>query len=159
MRFCLQELIMQDIKIHFGENIEADVYQEKTIEDIFQSVNPMFCFSKNTWKPQMDIFETKSQIIIQAAVSGVKEEDIIIELSNKAAKIKGSRCCRHPDRTATYRLAEIQFGEFERVLYLPADIDPEKSKATFSNGFLELRMNKISRKRNQSRHSVPTSVI
>ncbi len=137
---------MKHIEIRFGDNIEKHAAEEKSFEEMFQSVNPMFCFSKREWKPQMDIYETRTQIVIQAEIAGVSKEDIVIEVSNKAIKITGNRKCNHPDRTATYRLAEIQFGPFERVLYLPSVIDMEKVSALFSDGFLELVLGKLLKK-------------
>lgn len=134
---------MKHIEIRFGDNIETHAAKEKSFEELFQSVNPMFNFAQRAWKPQMDIFETRSEIIIQAEIAGVRKEDIIIEISNKAVKISGDRKTSHLDRTATYRLAEIQFGQFERVLYLPSVIDVEKVSATFSNGFLDLTLGKL----------------
>lgn len=136
---------MEHIEIRFGDNIETPATEEKPFEEIFQSVNPMFCFSKRVWKPQMDIFETCDQIIIQAEMAGVRREDMVIEVSSKAVKISGTRKCSQPDPAATYRLAEIQFGQFERVLYLPSIIDVEKVSASFSGGFLELKLGKRSR--------------
>ena len=44
---------------------------------------------------------------------------------------------------STYRLAEIQYGKFERVLFLPAKIDTDIVSSSFSNGFLELRLVKV----------------
>jgi HSP20 family protein len=145
---------MKHIEIRFGDSIEKHSAEEKSFEEMFQSVNPMFCFSKRIWKPQMDIFETRNEIIIQAEIAGVKKEDIVIEVSNKAIKISGHRKTNHPDRTATYRLAEIQFGQFERVLYLPSVIDVEKVTAKYANGFLELYLGKLSRENIKSRHNV-----
>lgn len=136
---------MKHIDIRFGDNIENNATEEKPFDELFQFVNPMFCFSKRLWKPQMDIFETRTEIVIQAEISGVGKEDIVIEISDKAVKISGHRKNRHLDRTATYRLAEIQFGQFERVLYLPSIIDVEKVTATFVNGFLRLTLGKALR--------------
>ncbi len=136
---------MEPIKIRFGEHIETPAKQEKSYDEMFQSVNPMFCFTKQVWRPQMDIFETRDQIIIQAEMAGVRQEDMVIEVSSKAVKIAGTRQPSQPDPTATYRLAEIQFGYFERVLYLPSNIDVTKVSALFSNGFLELFLGKMSR--------------
>ncbi|WDP91257.1 MAG: Hsp20/alpha crystallin family protein [Desulfobacter sp.] len=136
---------MEHIEIRFGDHIETPATEEKSFEEMFQSVNPMFCFTKRVWKPQMDIFETREQIIIQAEMAGVRREDMVIEVSNKAVKISGTRKSSQPDPTATYRLAEIQFGQFERVLYLPSVIDVEKVTASFSDGFLELSLGKLAR--------------
>lgn len=150
---------MKHIEIRFDDNIETCANEEKSFEEMFQSVNPMFCFSKRIWKPQMDIFETRNEIIIQAEIAGVRKEDIIVEVSNKAVKISGNRKSNHADRTATYRLAEIQFGQFERVLYLPNVIDIEKVSAQFSNGFLELTLGKLFRENVKSRHNVSIDFI
>jgi HSP20 family protein len=137
---------MKHIELRFGNHIERHATEEKSFEEMFQAVNPMFCFSKRIWKPQMDIFETRDTIIIQAEIAGVDKKDIVIEVSNKAIKISGDRNSNHLDRTATYRLAEIQFGQFERVLYLPSVIDVEKVSARYENGFLELTMGKLFKK-------------
>lgn len=150
---------MKHIEIRFGDNIERHAAEEKSFEEMFQSVNPIFCFSKRIWKPQMDIFETRNEIVIQAEIAGVRKENIIIEVSNKAVKISGNRENDSPDRTATYRLAEIQFGQFERVLYLPNIIDVEKVSAKFSNGFLELLLGKLFRKNIKNRQNVSMDFI
>jgi len=150
---------MKHIEIRFGDNLETHATEEKSFEEMFQSVNPMFCFSKRIWKPQMDIFETRNEIMIQSEIAGVRKEDIIIEVSNKAVKISGSRKCNHPDRTATYRLAEIQFGQFERILYLPSVIDVEKVSATFSNGFLELTLGKLFSRNIKSKRNISIDFI
>ena len=133
---------MKHIEIRFGNKIEPGKLEEKSFEEIFQTINPMFCFSKQVWKPQMDIFETQTEIVIQAEIAGVSKEDILIEVNDKAVKISGSRKNGLLKRTATYRLAEIQFGQFERILYLPRVIDVEKACATYHNGFLKLTLGK-----------------
>ena len=150
---------MEQIEIRFGDNIEKHAPEEKSFEQMFQSVNPMFCFSKRVWKPQMDIFETRNTIIIQAEIAGVSKEDILIEVNTKAVKISGKRKSNHPDPTATYRLAEIQFGQFERVLYLPSVIDVEKVSALFSNGFLELTLGKLFNKNLRRKRNVSLDFI
>jgi HSP20 family protein len=39
-------------------------------------------------------------------------------------------------------LAEIQYGKFERILYLPEPIDTEVISSSYANGFLQLRLAK-----------------
>jgi HSP20 family protein len=150
---------MKHIEIRYGDNIETPTAEEKSFEEIFQSVNPMFCFSKQIWKPQMDILETSKEIIIQAEIAGVRKEDILIEVSDKAVKISGSRKSIHHDQTATYRLAEIQSGQFERILYLPSIIDVEKVSASFSNGFLAIILGKWFNKKIKGTRNVSIDFI
>ncbi|MFO7497445.1 MAG: Hsp20 family protein, partial [Desulfobacterales bacterium] len=43
----------------------------------------------------------------------------------------------------TYRLAEIQYGHFERFLFLSAPVDTEKVTGLYSNGFLKITLPKM----------------
>ncbi len=134
---------MEYIEIRFGEDFDRPSKGEKSLGDMFNSINPIFCLSQRIWKPQMDIFETRGNIIIQAEIAGVDKDDISIEVSNKAVKVAGIRGRIPPEDTATYRLAEIQYGRFERVLYLPSLIDTLKVSASYANGFLEILLAKL----------------
>jgi len=134
---------MEYIEIRFGEDFDSLSKGKKPLEEMFQSINPMFCLSQRIWKPQMDIFENRTYIIIQAEIAGVEKDDIAIEVTNKAVKVSGVRGRTPPEGDTTYRLAEIQFGRFERVLYLPSLIDTENVSASFSNGFLEIKLAKL----------------
>ncbi len=134
---------MDFIEIRLGDDFETHSRGDKPFQEMFQSINPIFCLSKRVWKPQMDIFETRNSIIIHAEIAGVDKDNILIEVSAKAVKISGKRSSTQPESAATYRLAEIQFGDFERVLYLPSMIDTESVSASFLNGFLEIKMEKL----------------
>jgi len=135
---------MDYIKIRFGDEFD-DISSrfEKTIEDMFRAVNPMFKLSERTWSPQMDIYETPEEIIIRASIAGVERENLEVEINSKAVRIYGHRTEMPRAETGTYRLAEIQYGRFERVLFLPAPIDTEVVSSSFSNGFLQIRLAKI----------------
>jgi HSP20 family protein len=110
---------------------------------MFRAMNPMFTLSERTWKPPMDIYETPEEIIILAEIAGVDKENLEVEINSKAVKIYGRRTEMPRMKNANYRLAEIQYGHFERVLFLPAPIDTEKVSSSYSNGFLQIRLTKI----------------
>ena len=136
---------MDLIKIRFISDFDQlDTEIEKTIDDMFRPMRPMFMLSARKWKPQMDIYETPDQILILAEIAGVNKEDLELEISNKAVRIYGNRAEFPRGENAKYRLAEIQYGRFERILYLPAPIDPEVVSASYSNGFLQIRLAKLS---------------
>lgn len=135
---------MDYIKIRFIDDFEQLSSKfEKTIEDMFRSINPIFTLSERTWKPQMDIYETPGEIIILAEIAGVNKEDLEVEISSKAVKISGKRSESPRLENATYRLAEIQYGNFERILFLPALIDTDTVSASYLNGFLQIRLAKL----------------
>lgn len=137
---------MDFIKIKFGEDFDdLSSRIEKTIEGFFRprSINPTFNCSECAWKPSMDIYETTDEIVIIAEIAGVVKEDLDVEINNRAVKIHGKRQGIPANPTATYRLAEIQYGSFERVLYLPAPVDSNNVSASFTNGFLKIRLTKM----------------
>ncbi|MDD2389084.1 MAG: Hsp20/alpha crystallin family protein [Desulfobacterales bacterium] len=135
---------MDYIKIRFDNDFNQMASRiEESIDDIFRSMNPMFNLSERKWKPQMDIYETPDEIIILAEIAGVKKENLEIEINSKAVKIFGVRAEPPRMKNTTYRLAEIQYGRFERVLFLPSPIDTDKVSAAHLNGFLQLRLTKL----------------
>ena len=146
---------MDYIKIRFSKEFEKVQSQvESSIEDIFRSINPMFSLEERTWKPSMDIYETTDEIIIRAEVAGVDKNRLEVEISNRAVKIFGTRQELPRSANATYRLAEIQYGNFERILYLPAPIDTENVSTSYANGFLEIR---LAKQKAEKAYKIPVS--
>lgn len=135
---------MDFIKIRLGEDFgNVGSRLEKTLDSIFRSVNPMFADCEHVWKPQMDVYETPEEIVILSEIAGVAKEDLDVQINSKAVKISGHRLQGPRLDNASYRLAEIQYGAFERILFLPAPVDPEVVSANYSKGFLQIRLAKI----------------
>lgn len=137
---------MNYIKIKFGDELDrfgAEI--EKTIHDIFRPrpVNPMFACKDCSWVPQMDIYETQEEVFIWAELAGVEKDKLEVEVNSKAVRVFGSRREIPKEPKGTYRLAEIRYGKFERVLYLPAPVDTKVVASTFVNGLLSIRMAKL----------------
>ena len=146
---------MDYIKIRFGNDFDRLSSKfERTIEHMFRSTGPMFMLSERTWKPQMDIYESPEEILILAEIAGVNKDNLELEINSKAVRIHGSRPEMPRMKNSTYRLAEIQYGQFERVLFLPAPIDTDKVTASYQNGFLQIRLTKIPR---DVIHKIPIS--
>jgi len=137
---------MNYIKIKFGDHFDrfgAEI--EKTIHDIFRPrpVNPMFACKDCSWVPQMDIYETQEEVFIWAELAGVEKDHLEVEVNSKAVRIHGYRKDTPKVPQGTYRLAEIRYGKFERVLYLPSPVDTEVVSSAFVNGLLSVRMAKL----------------
>ena len=145
----MQEPEMDYIKIRFGEDVDR---LERTVDSMFRSISPMYSLTERTWTPQMDIYETPEEIVIRGEIAGVDKENLEVEISSKALKIYGSRTEPPRVENSTYRLAEIQYGKFERILFLPTPIDPEMVSTSYSNGFLEIRLTKIPKDKT---HKIP----
>lgn len=103
--------------------------------------------AKRLWRPPTDVFETDAEVIILSEVAGMKRDDFSITLSNNILTIKGERKEKSRQPRAYYRNMEINYGMFERNIYLPEDVDPNGISANYRNGYLEVKVQKKKRKR------------
>lgn len=135
---------MEYIKIRFSNDLDdVESKLDKTIAGMFHSMGPSFSFSRTTWKPQLDIYETMDKIFIVADLAGVERENLELEINPRAMRIFGKRQAFPPEKNGRYRLAEIQYGPFERILYMRSPINTETVTARYKNGFLHVEMEKM----------------
>lgn len=98
------------------------------------------------WVPAVDIYETPTELVIQAELPGVKPDDVQIELTDDRLVLRGKREKQSTDEHATYHLLERHYGEFERSFVLNVPVDIEKAEATYRDGVLTVRLPKIAPK-------------
>lgn len=135
---------MEYIKIRFSDNMDdIESKLDKTLAGMFHSMGPSFSFSKTTWKPQLDIYETKDKIFVVAELAGVEKDNLELEINPRAMRIFGKRMPLPPASNGRYRLAEIQYGQFERVLYMRTPINTDTVTARYKDGFLHVEMEKM----------------
>ncbi len=137
---------MNYIKIKLDDDFDRiGARIEKTIEDIFRPrpVSPMFACRECGWNPPMDMVETDDEIVILAEIAGVEKDDLEVEINSKAVRIYGQRHETPKGPNGKYRLAEIQYGSFERILYLPCPVDTENVVSAYRNGMLKIRLTKL----------------
>jgi HSP20 family protein len=134
---------MDYIKIRFVDNPESVESEfRRTVEEMLRAAQPRFTLSRQRWRPQIDIYETREEIVILAEIAGVPREEINLEIGPRTVKISGAREGGPREEDARYRLAEIPCGHFERNLTLPVPIDMETVRAVCRDGILEIRLAK-----------------
>ena len=94
------------------------------------------------WVPASDIVETKNAIILQAELPGLTEKDITVEIENGVLVLKGERKFEKETEDKGYRRIERAYGNFLRTFTLPPNVAPEKIRAAFTNGLLEVEIPK-----------------
>jgi len=131
---------MNFIKIKFNNNFEEEF--QKTIEEVFHLVSPVFRQQECVWMPHIDVYESPDEIIILADLAGINKDELHIELDRKRIKIAGVRKIISVFENTRYCLAEIPHGYFARNIILPAFVDVESANATYADGILMIRINK-----------------
>jgi len=97
---------------------------------------------RGTWSPNVDIFETKDNLVIEAELPGLKPEDFEISVENSVVTISGERKLEKKSEEGGHRRIERSYGSFSRSFTLPQSVSTEGAVADFSNGILSLSLPK-----------------
>ena len=91
--------------------------------------------------PAMNVWEDGECFYAEAEIPGVSMNDLEICASGDELTIKGQRK-PSDDESLTYHCQERGFGEFTRMITLPADVNPDKIEATLKDGVLTITLPK-----------------
>lgn len=101
--------------------------------------------------PAVDIIDREEELVVRAELPGMKKEDIDVSMSDNSVTISGQTKHEAKEAAEQYYRCEISRGAFSRTVTLPAEVDSDKTKASFKDGVLELVMPKQERSR---RHTI-----
>jgi HSP20 family protein len=84
----------------------------------------------------IDMYQTKDNVIIKSTIAGVRPEDIDITVANDMVTVKGSRKKEENVMADDYFYQECYWGNFSRSVIIPVDIDSEEIEADLKDGIL-----------------------
>jgi HSP20 family protein len=93
-----------------------------------------------TWNPAVEITERNNNLVIRAELPGLNKDDVKVEVTDEGLVIQGEKKREHEEKGRGFYRSEVSYGAFYRVVPLPEGIDPEKAKAQFNNGVLEVEI-------------------
>ena len=96
------------------------------------------------WCPAVDVHETKDELVLQAELPGLTSEDVELSVENGVLTISGEKKQEREEgeEGTDYHLVERRYGRFERRFSVPRSVLPEKVKADFANGTLNITLPK-----------------
>ncbi len=94
------------------------------------------------WSPMVDVYETDDSIRLVADLPGVKQGEIQVSIEGDTLTLKGERKRDAEVREDQYYRVERSYGTFQRNILLPSVVDPNKVKATYRDGVLEILLPK-----------------
>jgi len=92
--------------------------------------------------PAVDMYQTEDDIVVKAAVPGVKPEDIDISVTGDMLTIKGELKQEEKVEEGDYLRQERHYGQFTREFALPTQVNADKARAEFEHGVLTLHLPK-----------------
>lgn len=96
------------------------------------------------WEPFSDVFEDETNFYVFIELPGVKKEDIIITLEKERLIIKGKKNQKMNEEDVKKICIESLCGNFEKIIDLGEEIDPDKVTAEIQQGVLRVVLPKKS---------------
>jgi HSP20 family protein len=98
--------------------------------------------ARGSWSPNVDIYENKDQIVLEAELPGMNREDFDVSVENNIITLRGERHFEKKDETDNYHRVERAYGSFTRSFTLPNTVSPEGAIADYRNGVLRVTLPK-----------------
>ena len=92
--------------------------------------------------PALDLSETTEGYLVEAALPGVKPEDVEITVENNVLTIKGEARQEVDQQKRNFHRIERRFGTFQRTIGLPTTVKADAIQASLTNGVLRLEIPK-----------------
>jgi HSP20 family protein len=99
--------------------------------------------------PKVDIIDHDNEVEVQAALPGVKNEDLDVSINNQTITIRTSTKEEKKEEGKYFR-REITRGEFQRTLSLPDNVDDANAKASFKDGILTVTIPKTEKSKRKT---------
>ena len=98
---------------------------------------------RGEWRPPVDVYGTDAHVEVLVELAGMDEEDIEVVLFEDVLVVKGERKPRpSADQDLTYYEAGVRYGRFRAEVFLPSAVEAESVEATYTDGFLQIRLPK-----------------
>ena len=92
--------------------------------------------------PAIDMYQTNDEIIVKAAVPGMKADDVQINVTGELLTIKGEMKEQEEKKEKAWHIREQRWGSFELSVALPTVVVADQAKAEFENGILTVTLPK-----------------
>jgi HSP20 family protein len=112
-------------------------------EEMDRAFNSSFGLSRSAeglWSPAVDVRERDGNLEIQAELPGLNKDDVRVECTDEGIIIEGEKKREQESNEGGWRRTERSYGHFYRMIPLPEGADPDKAKAEFKDGVLQVRV-------------------
>lgn len=95
-------------------------------------------FGSRYFEPPVDVYHTGSEVVVLVEMAGITNEELHLEMDGRNLTIRGRRQPLPGPADREYSQIEITDGPFQRMILLPAPVDPHGAQATYNDGILKL---------------------
>lgn len=93
--------------------------------------------------PLVNAWASEDGLLVAAEIPGVSADELDISIVGRNLTLRGSRQAQEmPEEARQYR-RERTFGDFERTIELPFDVDLEGVTASYNDGLLHIELPRL----------------
>lgn len=126
----------------YGEMVTLRQAMDRLFEDSFVSPLTLRSYNGEAVPPALDVHQNADEIVVTAALPGLKAEDVDITITGQTLSIRGEFKADEEITRDQYLYRERRFGTFHRQLQLPVRVQGDAATATFEDGVLRLSIPK-----------------
>jgi len=115
---------------------------DKLFEDNFVRPSRALAALGEVAVPALDVYQTPNEVVVKAALPGLKPEDVSIDITGETLTIKGETKAEQEIEKEDYLYQERRYGAFSRSVALPSGLKPDNAEATMEDGVLTLTIPK-----------------
>lgn len=128
---------------YFFENIHEDL--QRFLRDTFGDFEPLT--SSNTpfervFRPAVEIKECEEGYKIDVELTGVKKEDIDVQLGEDFVSITADSKFEKTEEKDKIKYTEFRYGKFSRQIPLEHKINKDSAECEFKDGVLKIKVKK-----------------
>ena len=113
---------------------------DRLFDDAF--TRPLSLTGSNWSVPAVDMYQTDNEVVVKAALPGIKADEVQINVTGEVLTLKGETRQENETKEKAYHIREQRWGAFERAIVLPTEVVADKAKADFENGVLTITLPK-----------------
>ena len=87
--------------------------------------------------PPVNLFQRGDDLVAIIELPGVNRNDLNIQVKNDSIRIAGRKSVDFPEQASAHRRERL-WGEFDRTIAVPMQIDPDGIEAEYNDGLLAL---------------------
>jgi HSP20 family protein len=121
-----------------GELVSLRQAMDRLFEDSFLRPRAWGFTSDGSGVIPLDITNSADTLVVEAALPGVKPEDVDITVENGTLTISAESHEEREETKGEMLISEIRRGSVSRSVALPSGLEADKATATFEHGVLRL---------------------
>jgi HSP20 family protein len=126
----------------FSELMSLRQAMDRLFEDSFVRPSRFLSTVGEIAAPALDVYQTPNEVIVKAALPGLKPEEMSIDITGESLTIRGECKAEQKIKKEDYIYQERRYGAFSRTIALPNGLKPDKAEATMEDGVLTLTIPK-----------------